>query len=273
MAHLQEADTTILHKIVFKAFEEVVKADFILHNTLQELESYTLSVLNQKQPIYAIGPVNFSTKFYVSKSMLSEIDCKKYLDSKPHGSVLYVSFGSIVQTNKQVIQDIAQGLLHSEVNFIWAIRPRIVSSIDDTDILPVGFENDIKDRGLVVPWCNQLAVLSNPAVGGFLTHCGWNSILESIWCGVPMICYPIMHDQSTNRKLVVDDWRIGINLCDGVSVNGEEVAEKIKKLMSGETSDGNNGIRNEMKKFRSILHDTFIEYGLSEKNLDQFLKD
>ncbi|KAK6140239.1 hypothetical protein DH2020_026037 [Rehmannia glutinosa] len=123
---------------------------------------------------------------------------------------------------------------------------KIVSYIDDTHVLPVGFEDDVKDRGLIVPWCNQIDVLSNQAVGGFLTTVGRNSIFESIWCGIPMICYPITYDQPTNRKLVVDDWKVGISLCDGVSLNREEVAKKIKKLMSGETSDG---IRNEMKMF------------------------
>ncbi|KAL0409941.1 UNVERIFIED_CONTAM: UDP-glycosyltransferase 86A1 [Sesamum latifolium] len=275
MPYLHEADTTTLtHKILIRAFEEVKKADFILHNTVQELELHTLSILNQNQPTYAIGPINFSTeciKTRVSKSLLSEIDCSKWLESKPPGSVLYVSFGSVVQTNKQVIEAIAQGLLLSEVSFIWAIRPKIVSSIDDEEnVLPAGFEDNIKDKGLIVPWCNQNAVLSNPAVGGFLTHCGWNSILESMSCGVPMICYPIMYDQPTNRKLVIDDWKIGVNLCDGVSVNGAEVALKIKQLMSEKTSVG---IRNEMMKIRSVLHDALAEEGSSNRNFDQFIQD
>ncbi|KAK6147035.1 hypothetical protein DH2020_017947 [Rehmannia glutinosa] len=274
MAYFQESDDkTIVHKIIFLAFENVKNADFILHNIVQELESHTLSALNQKHPTYAIGPINFSknsTKINISKSMLSEIDCTKWLDSKPPGSVLYVSFGSVVQTNKEVIEEIAQGLLLSEVNFIWAIRPQIVSYTDDTRVLPAGFEDDVKDRGLIVPWCNQIDVLSNRAVGGFLTHCGWNSILESIWCGVPMICYPVTYDQPTNRKLVVDDWKVGINLCDGVSLNREEVAEKIKKLMSGETSDG---IKTQMKNIRNITHNALAKDGSSERNFDQFLKD
>ncbi|KAL0375056.1 UNVERIFIED_CONTAM: UDP-glycosyltransferase 86A1 [Sesamum radiatum] len=275
MPYLHEANTTtVTHKILFRAFEEVKKADFILHNTVQELELHTLSILNQKQPTYAIGPVNFSAeciKTRVSKSLLSEKDCSKWLESKPLGSVLYVSFGSVVQTNKQVIETIAQGLLLSEVSFIWAIRPKIVSSIDDNEnILPAGFEDNIKDKGLIVPWCNQNAVLSNPAVGGFLTHCGWNSILESMSCGVPMICYPILYDQPTNRKLVVDDWKIGVNLCDGVSINGAEVALKIKQLMSEKTSVG---IRYEMMKIRSVLHDALSEKGSSNKKFDQFIQD
>ncbi|XP_057779183.1 UDP-glycosyltransferase 86A1-like [Salvia miltiorrhiza] len=270
MSHLQEADPTIAHEIVFRAFKEVVKADFILHNTVQELEPHTLSVLSQKQATYAIGPINFSTKTKTSvpipKSLRHQVDCSKWLDARPRRSVLYISFGSIAQTNREVIQEIAHGLVVSGVSFIWVIRPQIV--IDDgTDVLPAGFDEDVKDRGLVVPWCDQLAVLSSPAVGGFLTHCGWNSILESVWCGVPMICYPILYDQPTNRKLVVDDWKIGINLCNGESVCREEVAEKIKKVMSGEASDAN------LKEIRSKLHDAWSEDGSSHTNFDRFLKD
>lgn len=271
MTHLNEADdTTIVHKLVNSSFEDVKKADFILHNTVQELESYTLSALSLKQPTYAIGPVNFSTEISVSKSLLSEIDCTAWLASKPPGSVLYVSFGSIVQIDKQVIEEIAQGLvLCDKVKFIWAIRPdQIISS----HALPVGFEDSVEERGLVIPWCNQKAVLSDPAVGGFLTHCGWNSVLESIWCGVAMICYPIMSDQTTNRKLVVDDWKIRINLCDGGSVDRDEVAVKIEEVMSGETLSS-VGIRSEMKKLKKIVHNALVEGGSSERNFDQFLKD
>ncbi|KAK6147040.1 hypothetical protein DH2020_017952 [Rehmannia glutinosa] len=117
---------------------------------------------------------------------------------------------------------------------------------------------------------SDLRMMLRIEVGGFLTHCGWNSILESIWCGVPMICYPVKYDQPTNRKLVVDDWKVGINLCDGVSLNREEVAQKIKKLMSGETSDV---IRNEMKNIRSVTHNALAKDGSSERNFDQFIKD
>ncbi|KAK6147039.1 hypothetical protein DH2020_017951 [Rehmannia glutinosa] len=128
MAYFQESDDRKnVHKIIFLAFENVKNADFILHNTVQELESHTLSALNQKHPTYAIGPINFSknsTKINISKSMLSEIDCTKWLDSKPDDSVLYVSFGSLLD-RKEVIEEIAQGLVLDEVNFIWAIRPRL----------------------------------------------------------------------------------------------------------------------------------------------------
>ncbi|KAL0338465.1 UNVERIFIED_CONTAM: UDP-glycosyltransferase 86A1 [Sesamum angustifolium] len=267
MSYLQEVDiTTLIHQIVFKAFDQVKHADFILINTVHELEHETLLALNQKQPTYAIGPINFSTDFtktIVPKSLWSETDCTEWLNSKPAGSVLYISFGSIAQCGKQLAEEIANGLLLSEVNFVWVLR-------ENTDVLPDGFKNEVRGRGLIVSWCTQNSVLSSPATGGFLTHCGWNSILESIWCGVPMICFPVYADQPTNRKLVVDDWKVGINLCDGSSVDRKEVAEKIKQLMSGRIS---NRLRNEMKKIRTIVQKALAEGGSTRRNFDQFLKD
>ncbi|KAI3472058.1 hypothetical protein Pfo_028746 [Paulownia fortunei] len=267
MSYLKDEDiTTIIHQIVIDAFEQVQYADFILINTVNELEHETVLALNQKQPTYAIGPINFSTDFtktVVPKSLRSETDCTEWLNSKPPGSVLYVSFGSLAQSNKQLTEEIAHGLLLSEVNFVWVLR-------EDADVLPDEHKNDMRDPGLIVSWCNQNVVISNPAIGGFLTHCGWNSILESIWCGVPMICSPFFGDQPTNRKLVVDDWKIGINLCDGTSVDRKEVADKIKQLMSGEMS---NGLRHEIKKIRTIVHKALAEDGSTQRNFDQFLKD
>ncbi|KAM3282616.1 hypothetical protein P3S67_026261 [Capsicum chacoense] len=107
----------------------------------------------------------------------------------------------------------------------------ITISSGEQNTLPLGFEEETADRGLVVPWCSQLAVLSHPAVGGFSTHSGWNSVLESILCEVPTICFPVMSDQLTNRKLVVDDWRIGVNLCTGRLIRRELVAENIGKII------------------------------------------
>lgn len=275
MPYLRESDVnTISFKLVAAAFNDVKNADFILHNTLQELESGILSALNKHQPNYAIGPINFSknviTPNGVSKSLWSESDCTPWLESRTPGSVLYVSFGSLVQTSKQVIEEIANGLLLSGVNFIWVIRPGVAGA-DDSNALPSGFEDEIiKDKGLIIPWSDQVKVLSNPAVGGFLTHCGWNSVLESIWCGAPMICYPVDYDQPMNRKLVVYDWKIGLNLYDGKFVERKEVAEKIKNLMSGSVSER---LREEIKKFNLMLRNAVEENGSLERNFDQFIKD
>ncbi|GER45468.1 UDP-Glycosyltransferase superfamily protein [Striga asiatica] len=257
----------IFYKVESIAFRRVKKADFILHNTVEELEPDVLPALNQYQPNYAIGPINFSVKSVMSKSLWSESDCTRWLESKSPGSVLYVSFGSFVHTSKETIEEIAYGLLLSGVDFIWAIREGILDTLD-ANALPFGFENEAKDKGLVVPWCDQIRVLLNPAIGGFLTHCGWNSTVESIWCGVPMICYPIAFDQLNNRKLVVDDWKIGISLCEGILVDRNSIAERIKSFMNGA-----KGLKVEAEKVKRVMQKAVEVDGSSERNFDRFVSD
>ncbi|GMN39187.1 hypothetical protein TIFTF001_008412 [Ficus carica] len=272
ISFLQETDTsTVLHRFLYKAFDDVKNVDFILCNTVHELELETILALQGKKPTYAIGPIFPSgfTKSIVPTSLRTEFDCTEWLDSKPHGSVLYISFGSCALCSKNDIEEIAMGLLLCEVNFIWAMRPNIVR-YDEDYILPAQFLDQIKGRGLVVTWTNQIEVISHPSVGGFLTHCGWNSILESIRCGVPLLCFPLLMDQPTNRKLVVDDWRIGLNLRDGKSLTREEVAEKIGRLMSGKSAEE---LRKEMIKMRQTLENALAINGSSEKNLCQFITD
>ncbi|PQQ06447.1 UDP-glycosyltransferase 86A1 isoform X1 [Prunus yedoensis var. nudiflora] len=96
---------------------------------------------------------------------MSEFDCTEWLNTKPNGSVLFVSFGSYVLVTKNDIEEIAHGLLLSKVSFIWVLRPN-TTSYDETYILPVGFENEIKDRGLMLLWCSQIEVLSHPTTRG-----------------------------------------------------------------------------------------------------------
>lgn len=256
-------------RFVFKCLEDAQKADFVIGNTVQEIESSTISALQEHQPFYAIGPV-FPTSFTkrtISTSLLPASDYTNWLNSKQDGTVLYISFGSLANLRKQDILEIAQGILISKVSFIWVLRHNILGS-GERNILPLGFEEETTGRGLVVPWCSQLAVLSHPAVGGFLTHCGWNSILESIWCKVPMVCFPILTDQFTNRKLVVDDWRIGVNLCTGRLIRKEVIVENIGRIMSK-----SDELRKNIEKTKMILQNALSDEGSSEKNLNQFIED
>nr|BAF75888.1 glucosyltransferase [Dianthus caryophyllus] len=275
MSYLQptiEDTSTVLHRIIYKAFKDVKHADYILINSVQELENETISTLNRKQPTFAIGPlfpIGDTKNKEVSTSMWEQCDCTKWLDEKPRGSVLYISFGSYAHTSKEILHGIANGLLESEVNFIWVIRPDIVSS-SDLNPLPDGFEEKSLGRGLVVTWCDQVSVLSHQSVGGFLTHCGWNSILESIWYLIPLLCFPLLTDQFTNRKLVVDDLKIGINLCDGKVLTEVEVAKNINRLMKGNSSDD---LRATIKRVKNVLANAWVdENGSSQRNFDEFVK-
>ncbi|URE37092.1 UDP-glucoronosyl and UDP-glucosyl transferase [Musa troglodytarum] len=214
MSYLQERDVSSLeHQIIFRAFEEAKGADLVLCNTVQELEPETISALQLEKPFYAIGPIFPAgfTKSAVATSLWAESDCSRWLDSKPPGSILYISFGSYAHT----------------------------------------------------------AVLSHRSIGAFLTHCGWNSILESVWCGVPLLCFPLLTDQFTNRKLVVQDWRIGLDLGEKNKVGRKEVAEGIESVM-GEVGDE---LREKVKDVRRTLERALGPQGSSQTNLDRFIAD
>ncbi|KAJ9188806.1 hypothetical protein P3X46_000168 [Hevea brasiliensis] len=271
-SYLQETDTTsICHQIIYSCFIDTKNADFVLCNTVQELEHDTISALQAKIPYYAIGPIfpNDFSKTIVATSLWSESQCTKWLDKRPHASVLYVSFGSYAHVTKNDLVEIASGLSLSKVSFVLVLRPDVVSS-DDADPLPVGFKEEVADRAIVIPWCTQREVLAHPAIGGFLTHCGWNSILESIWCEVPLLCFPLYTDQFTNRKLVVDDWKIGINLSNKKVISKEEVSDNINRLMCGESKDE---FKNRIKEIKKTLESAVSPSGSSEKNMLQFIKD
>lgn len=247
------------------------RADFILSNTVQELEAQTISALQAHVPFYAIGPLVTPgfTKSPVATSLWAESDCIQWLDTKSPGSVLYVSFGSYAHLSKEELLEIAEGIKISGVSFLWVLRPDMVSS-DDPDPLPAGFRDEVGDRGMIVSWTCQIAVLSHRAIGGFLTHCGWNSVLESIWCGIPMLCFPLLTDQFTNRKLVVDDWKIGCRMCEEKHVTKEEVSQKIKLLISDALGIQ---LKNAIKEVKQMLQNTVLAEGSSEKNVDRFIND
>lgn len=267
-SYLQEEDLTTFHpQYNLAALDDTKQAHFILGNTVQELEAHTISAIQPIVPFYAIGPL-FSpgfTKSSVATSLWSESNCTLWLDSKPRGSVLYVSFGSYAHISKEELAEIANGIKLSGVNFLWVIRPDMVSS-DDPDPLPVGFRDEVRDRGMIVTWTCQKAVLAHHAIGGFLTHCGWNSTLESIWCEVPLLCFPLLTDQFTNRKLIVDDWKIGCNLCEEKPVKREEVLQKIKALIGGSMG---YELNDKIKDIKRLLE---ITKGSSEKNVDNFIE-
>ncbi|CAL9109024.1 unnamed protein product [Musa textilis] len=271
MSYLQERDVSSLeHQIIFRAFDEAKGADLVLCNTVQELEPETISALQLEKPFYAIGPIFPAgfTKSAVATSLWAESDCSRWLDSKPPGSILYISFGSYAHISRRDLKEIAHGVLRSKARFLWVLRPDVVSS-DDPDPLPESFIEDSKGRGMVVPWCCQTAVLSHRSIGAFLTHCGWNSILESVWCGVPLLCFPLLTDQFTNRKLVVQDWRIGLDSGEKNKVGRKEVAEGIESVM-GEVGDE---LREKVKDVRRTLERALGPQGSSQTNLDRFIAD
>ncbi|PON80945.1 UDP-glucuronosyl/UDP-glucosyltransferase [Trema orientale] len=176
----------------------------IIWNTMKFLEESTLGqIQGQSQiPIFPIGPLHLIAPANLSGSLIKEDrSCISWLDKQPHKSVIYVSsLGSIAALSEEALAEIAWGLANSKQPFLWVIRPRSVRGSDWIELLPKGFQDSVGDTGCIVRWAPQREVLAHPAVGGFWSHCSWNSTLESIAEGVPLISKPCFGDQRVNAR-------------------------------------------------------------------------
>ncbi|TXG52769.1 hypothetical protein EZV62_021938 [Acer yangbiense] len=154
----------------------------------------------------------------------------RQLQKEESNSVVHVNFGSITVMTEQQLVEFAWGLSNSKVNFLWVIRPDLV--IGESAILPPEFVAETKERSFLASWCSQEQVLNHPTIGGFLTHSGWNSTVESLSGGVPMLCWPFFADQQTNCWFCQNKWGIGLEI-DSTS-NRDEIEKSVRELMEGE---------------------------------------
>ncbi|CAN0902067.1 UDP-glycosyltransferase 92A1 [Linum grandiflorum] len=228
-------------------------SDGILFNTVEDFDSIGLSYFRRKLkiPAWPIGPVllnrDRSGSGSGASSGISSSSCKAWLDTKPENSVLYVSFGSQNTINPSQMMELGKALASASasaaartINFIWAVRPPIGFDINadfqPEKWLPANFEENTSGRGLLIKkWAPQVEILSHKATGGFLSHCGWNSVLESLSCGVPMIGWAMAGEQFFNVKLLEERLGVCVELARGKSceVRCEEIEEKIEVVMSG----------------------------------------
>ncbi|KAF6173531.1 hypothetical protein GIB67_042661 [Kingdonia uniflora] len=221
--------------------EKLLHSDGILISTLDDLERDTLGELNAGKivnglpPVIPIGPLTPCDFERGNGTQLS------WLDDQAENSVVYISFGSRTSLPRNQIRELGDGLLKSGHKFLWVIKDMKVDKDDEDGVEEiVGYEfiEKAKDYGLVVKtWVDQFGILSHPAVGGFVTHCGWNSVTEAALCGVPMLAWPQGGDQRVNAKVIesggmglwVESWGWG-----GELVKGNEIGMKIKELMEDE---------------------------------------
>ncbi|KAL9328545.1 hypothetical protein ACSQ67_003548 [Phaseolus vulgaris] len=214
---------------------QTLRARGVILNTFEDLDGPLLSQMRLKFPrVFAVGPLHahlnservFDAKPTPSMSSFWEVDrsCLTWLDSQPLKSVLYVSFGSITTITRERLMEFWYGLVNSKKRFLWVIRPDMVAGEDNNDRVPAEVEEGTKERGFIVGWAPQEEVLEHKAIGGFLTHSGWNSTLESVVAGVPMICWPYFADQQINSRFVSEVWKVGLDMKD---VCDRDVVEKM----------------------------------------------
>ncbi|XP_026398134.1 7-deoxyloganetic acid glucosyltransferase-like [Papaver somniferum] len=223
-----------------------IRATAHILNTFEDIEAPTLSQLRSYYPnLYTIGPLNAllnslrSNSTYTSSSLpvscnasLYEEDrsCMTWLDKQPEKSVVYVSFGSIAMVTREQWLEIWCGLVNSSYRFLWVRRPDSLP-VDDNEESRIQAElvETTKEKGYMVEWAPQEEVLNHPAVGGFFTHSGWNSTLESMAAGLPMVCWPHVADQQINSRYVSEVWKIGMDMKD--KCNRVTVEKLIREMM------------------------------------------
>nr|UYI35652.1 UDP-glycosyltransferase [Fallopia multiflora] len=227
----------------------------LMMNTSHDLEGPFLDYVGQQmgKSVWGVGPLLPEQYWNSAGSVLHDRDIRpkkqsshseeeviQWLDAKPQGSVLYISFGSEVGPSEKEYAELASALEESDKTFIWVVRPGSgrpgpPPEKGDEGYYPHGLEAKAGERGLIIRgWAPQLLILSHPSTGGFLTHCGWNSTVEAIGRGVPMLAWPIRGDQFYNAKLVVSHLKLGHRVKEtdmSEMVKKDDIVKGIGKLM------------------------------------------
>lgn len=255
----------------------------VLINTFDDLEQMSIKAI-ENIDVISVGPLipsafadgndpsdkSFGGDLFEAKN--SGIDYMQWLDSKPARSVIYVSFGSLAVITKDQKAEIFGSLLESGKPFLWIIRGGSDSD-DEDEAIKAAIEEGASGEGIIIPWCSQLEVLSHESIGCFISHCGWNSTMESLVAGVPILGCPRFSDQMTNAKMVEEVWGIGVRAKD----NGEDGVverEEIKKCLDILMGGGERGkeIEQNAVKWRDLALKAVKEGGSSYNNLKAFLE-
>ncbi|XP_031250448.1 UDP-glycosyltransferase 72E1-like [Pistacia vera] len=269
---------------------EISAADGIIVNTWEELEFTTLEALRDntklgriaKAPVYPIGPL-------VRQAAPQALESKvlDWLDMQPTESVIYVSFGSGGRLPAKQMIELAWGLEQSQQRFIWVVRPPLENDISGSfltlgkgydsdgsqDYLPDGFLTRTHNIGLVFPmWAPQAEILQHPSVGGFLSHCGWNSTLESINNGIPMISWPLYAEQKMNATMLTEELGVAVRskeLPSESMVERQEIEMMVRKIMVDKEG---HAIRNKVKELKLSAEKASSKGGSSYNSLSQMTK-
>ncbi|KAK4265455.1 hypothetical protein QN277_026507 [Acacia crassicarpa] len=191
--------------------------DTILHPIVNDLKSKFRMLLN-------IGPLALTTPQPV---IPDKQGCLQWLDKQKTASVVYIGFGSVILPPPHELSALAQALEEGKFLFIWSFRGNAEKQ------LPEGFLKRTEEQGIVVPWAPQLDILKHESIAAFMTHCGWNSIMESIVGGVPMICRPFFGDQRLNTLMLEGEWGVAMAVENGV-ITKNEIKRVLESSLSGE---------------------------------------
>lgn len=264
--------------LVASETRQSARARALILNTFEDLEGPVVSHIRAHCPkTYTIGPLHAHLKVRLAKDVstssssntLFEVDgsCMAWLDSQSLKSVIYVSFGSITVMKRDALMEFWHGLVNSNKRFLWVIRSDMIAGEGGDGQIPAELVAATKERGYMVGWVPQEEVLAHPAVGGFLTHSGWNSTLESIVAEVPMICWPYFADQQIISRYVGEVWKLGMDMKD---VCDRKIVERMVNDLMVEIRD--EFVRSTAEMAR-LAKKSVNEGGSSYCNLDVLIED
>ncbi|KAL4597624.1 hypothetical protein ACB092_11G002800 [Castanea dentata] len=257
----------------------------IIINTFMELEPFTInSYFNANTPlVYPMGPImNLKGETHETQEPQNGFDVMKWLDDQPLSSMVFLCFGSMGSFEKDQVQEIAYALEHSGCRFLWSLRKPppsggIASPSDYTnleEILPQGFIERTQGIGKVIGCAPQVAILAHSAIGGFVSHCGWNSMLENLWFGVPIAAWPMYAEQQINAFEMVKELGLAAEVkmdydnIKQIIVTAKEIERGIREVM-----DPDNEIRKNVKEIKEKSRKALMDGGSSHSSLDHLIAD
>ncbi|KAL3689235.1 hypothetical protein R1sor_015544 [Riccia sorocarpa] len=269
--------TSLLHSIGKRIGPTLLRAEVVLFSTFQELDPKPLIELGRctqsDQLLIAHQRVYLELQGKNGYEEKERDPCLKFLDGQAESSVLFAAFGCTWNLLPEQMQEIALGLESSGQPFLVSFQPPVKTAKYQTDdifdVLPRDCVEHTKGRGLFVPgWVPQVQILAHPAVGGFLSHCGHNSYLESVYMGVPLITWPIFCEQYMNARYIVDEIQVGIEVPQSAAISDlvdrKEVEAKVRALFQSEQG---KTARKNMLKYRELAVRSVSENGSTFNNM------
>lgn len=242
------------------------RPQYLIFTSIYQLEPHVIDALrisNLPVPIHTIGPV---IPYFKLQNHTQPTTYLEWLDAQPTGSVLYVSMGSLVSISRAQTEELAAGLRDAGIRYLWVARGQ-------TSFQEPGSQEEEEGMGLVVSWCDQLRVLCHPSVGGFWTHCGWNSTVEGAFAGVPMLTFPMIADQLPNSQVIVESWKIGWRVRGERIVDGgdslvprDEIVRLVQRFMDVEDEEMIQ-MRKRAREVRQICQGAIAPGGSSDIHL------
>lgn len=253
-----------------------------IHNSSKVIEGFFFDLLLKEEGImggknqWAIGPFNPVVVIQDSNN-LQRHQCLDWLDKQEENSVLFVSFGSSTSLPDEQILELAIGLEKSQQKFIWVMRDAdkgdVFTGKERTIQLPEGYEDSIQGRGIIIrDWAPQLEILAHPSTGGFMSHCGWNSCMESISMGVPMAAWPMHSDQPRNSVLITKILKVGLPVRDwgrrDEIVTSDMIHKAVEILM--DSAEGEE-VRRRAAELGGAVKKSVVDGGVTRAEMDSFV--